>query len=181
MTFLCLTSMFSGRKTRWGMENALISSQQAIHVGSASPAGLQGPLLPATGSFCHWAHQAGQKEALPRWNQCPHSAQHCLFFFFFSSKQHPLTSTSASSRPQHFVSMFIPQTHWGRDCLFALGTERASTVLSCSLDNTCCEAVTRTETGMTKMQVERCQCVKAREKRGKAPTAEWGLNDVLYY
>lgn len=70
--------------------------------------------------------------------------------------------------------------HWGRDCPFALGTERASTVLSCSLDNTCCEAVTRTKTGMTKMQVERCQRVKAREKRGKAPTAEWGLNDVLY-
>lgn len=30
--------------------------------------------------------------------------------FFFYSKQHPLTSTSASSRPQLFVSTFIPQT-----------------------------------------------------------------------
>lgn len=85
MTFLCLTSMFSGRKTGWGIENALASSQQAICVGSASPVGLQGPLFPATGSFCHWAHQAGQKVALPRWNQCPHSAQRCLFFFLLKA------------------------------------------------------------------------------------------------
>lgn len=123
MTFLCLTSMFSGRKTRWGMENALISSQQAIHVGSASPAGLQGPLLPATGSFCHWAHQAGQKEALPRWNQCPHSAQHCLFFFFFPQSSIPWHQLLLPAGPS-ILSACSYHKHTGAGTVFLLWAQR---------------------------------------------------------